>query len=567
MDRYTIGLDYGTNSVRALLVDTANGEERAVAVEGYRHGVQGVLTDPDDPFCARQHPEDYVNGLDRVMKELLEKAREIPGFSPEKIIGIGVDTTASTPLPVDKKGIPLAFDRNFRDRPAAMAWLWKDHSAHREADELASRIAGEQLPYLDSYGGIYSSEWFWSKIWRCAAVDTETAAAAASWVEQSDYIPALLTGVNDIMSLKRNSCAAGYKGMFSPGHGGYPPSAFLETLTPHLGAVRKTLPDRVYAPGEAVGTLAPTFQKQWGLPAGIAVSAGIIDAHAGAIGSGIRPGSLVKIIGTSTCDMALLDTGTGISAIPGISGVVRDGIIPGYMGIEAGQAAVGDAMNWVVALLSGFVHSAGGNELHDLLSSRAEDAPAGAGGLLALDWLNGNRNILMDPQLGGLLLGMTLHTKPEEIYRALIEATGFGARMINDRLAEYGVPVSEIICGGGIAEKNGLFMQIYADILDMPIKTARSSQAPALGAAVCAAVAAGAKAGGYDGFADAVAAMTGVKYQVYIPDRNNRDVYRELYGLYRMLHDAFGTVLYHENLHPVMKKLIRIKEEVLSRKR
>ncbi|HDP81046.1 MAG TPA: ribulokinase [Spirochaetes bacterium] len=563
MGVYTVGLDYGTNSVRALLVNVANGEELAAAVDGYRYGNQGVLTDPDDPFCARQHPEDYVNGLDRVMKDLLEKARDIPGFTPEKIIGIGVDTTASTPIPVDANAVPLAFNTKYEGNLNAMAWLWKDHSAYREAEELAARIAEEKLPYLDSYGGIYSSEWFWSKIWRCGTADPSI--AAASWLEQSDYIPALLTGVADIASIKRNSCAAGYKGMFSLGHGGYPPVGVLEKFAPHLAAVRNTLPGRVYAPGEAIGTLSASLQEKWGLPDGIVVSAGIIDAHAGAIGSGIRPGSLVKIIGTSTCDMALLEVQSGIRAIPGISGVVQDGIIPGFMGIEAGQAAVGDTMNWTVAILPADDTPNGGNDPHETLTAMAKRYGAGASGLLALDWLNGNRNILMDPRLGGLLLGINLRTRPDEIYRAMIEATGFGARMINDRLKEYGVPINEIICGGGIAERNDLFMQIYADILGMPIKTARSSQAPALGAAVCAAVAAGAASGGYDRFRDAITAMTGEREKIYTPGPGGRNVYNELYALYRMLHDAFGTPAYHEHLYPVMKKLIRIKEEALPR--
>ncbi len=565
MNTCAIGLDFGTNSARAVLIDVASGEEAASAVYDYTHGSDGVVTDDGDAYLARQHPADYVAALEHLIPALLSEAERLKGFTRENIIGIGVDTTASTPVPVDRNGTPLGLLKEFEGNPNAMAWLWKDHTASAEAGEFMNAVAEQKLPYLGAYGGVYSSEWYWSKALRCARVDARVAAAAYTWVEQSDLIPALLTGAGSAAGIRRNSCAAGYKDMYNPGAGGYPPAGFLESFHPHLGAVRATLPERVYAPGERIGVLAPRFRKAWGLRGDVAVSAGIIDAHAGAIGSGIRPGALVKIIGTSTCDMALLPPESGITAIPGISGVVKDGILPGFYGIEAGQAAVGDILNWHVR---GLLPTDGGRteeELHALMTKRAGAGRAGLSGLLALDWHNGNRNVLMDPLLSGLIVGYTLQTKPEEVYRALIEATGFGARAIIDRLRSHSVPVEEIICCGGIAEKNEFFMQVYADILGAPIRVARSAQAPALGAAVCGAVAAGRAAGGYDSFAEAIGRMTGVREKGYRPRRDEAAVYDELYGLYMRLHDSFGSPSEGANLFNVMKRLIAIRNEAAKR--
>ena len=457
MSKYAIGLDFGTNSVRALLVDVASGEEIAGSAAEYE-----VIADRDDDYCARQRPGDYIRGLHRVMEELRN------GCSGNDVIGIGVDTTASTPMPLDRGGTPLESKDGFRNNKSAMAWLWKDHTAHREAGDIVKLISGGGFPYLHSYGGVYSPEWFWSKIRHCETEAPEVSAAAATWTELCDYIPAYLTGITDAAELKRGSCGAGYKGMYNPAHGGFPPEEFFAKISPRLAAVRKTLPQRVYAPGERIGTLTKELQERWGLPGGIAVSAGIIDAHSGAIGCGIGPGSLVKIIGTSSCDMALLPEGGGITAIEGISGVVKDGIIPGFYGIEAGQAAVGDVMNWYVQTLKQPGGTRTEEEIHDVLTAGARKLRAGESGLLALDWHNGNRNVLMDPQLSGLIAGCTLQTGPEEIYRSLIEATGFGARMIVDRLRGHGVPIDSIICSGGIAVKNDLFMQIYAGISTRP---------------------------------------------------------------------------------------------------
>ena len=561
MESYTIGLDFGTNSARALLVEVQTGREIATSVHPYTHGTEGVFSDPSDGYLARQDPRDYIDALGRLVPALLAEARRHAGVNPGQIIGIGVDTTASTPIPVDGNGIALTLDGRFSENKNAYAWLWKDHTAYREAEEFADAVRNPGLPYLHAYGDIYSSEWFWAKICRCARVDREVATAAASWVEQSDFIPALLTGNVHPTAIKRNASAAGFKGMYNPSFGGFPPEEFFKAFGESLGRVRSTLPGHVYVPGEKIGTLRKEMKGAWGLTGEVAVASGMIDAHAGAVGSGIRPGRLVKMIGTSTCDLALLSGDAGIDFIPGISGVVVDGVIPGYFGVESGQAAVGDILNWFVDT----VVCAGGGDAkdraHARLTERAGRFRAGATGLVALDWNNGNRNVLMDPRLTGLVVGQTLQTGPEELYRALIEATGFGARVITERLREHGVAISEIVCCGGIAEKNRLFMQIYADILNCPISITRTAQAAALGSAVCAAVAAGEDAGGYDDFALAGQSMTGIRETVYLPRADEAKIYDRLYGLYLRLHNVFGIRAQSDNLHDVMKELIEIREE------
>jgi L-ribulokinase len=334
-------------------------------------------------------------------------------------------------------------------------------------------------------------------------------------------------------------------------------------LADRLGPIRGTLPERVYAPGEPIGMLSGAMKEAWGLHGKVVVASGMIDAHAGAVGSGIKAGRLVKMIGTSTCDLALLSTDGTIDSIPGISGVVADGIIPGWYGVESGQAAVGDILNWFVDTVVCAGTGEHRNRAFARLTEGAGQFRAGATGLVALDWNNGNRNVLMDPRLVGLVIGQTLQTGPEELFRALIEATGFGARVIIERLREHGVELSEIVCCGGIAEKNPLFMQIYADILNCPISVARSGQAAALGSAVCAAVAAGSAAGGYDNFPDATARMTAIRETVYLPRKDDAATYDRLYRLYLRLHDVFGKRSAPDgpdNLFDVMKDLIEIRE-------
>jgi len=556
--KFSIGLDYGTNSVRALIVSTTDGREVATAVWNYTTGTQGVILSRD-PNLARQHPADYVKGAEITIKKALALAkRTVRGFKPEQIIGIGVDTTGSTPLPVDRNGRPLALDRRFAKNPAAMAWLWKDHTGIAEAAEITA-LAGKIRPqYLAKCGGTYSSEWFFSKILHCLRTSPEVFNVAYTWVECSDWVPAMLTGTEAPEKLTVGVCAAGHKAMYNDSWGGYPDAEFLSQLDPKLGELRARLRPQARSVDQTVGGLTPEWSKRTGLPAGIPVAVGAFDAHLGGVGSGIRPGKLVKIIGTSACDMMVVPTTEPLADIPGLCGIVPGSILPGCYGLEAGQSAVGDIFNWFVNYLQPLGKKLG---THEALSQAAARMAPGESGLLALDWNNGNRTVLVDQRLTGLLLGQTLYTTPAEIYRALVEATAFGALTIINRFEEYGLKVDEIINCGGIAEKNPLVMQIYADITGRPIKISRSAQTCALGAAIAGAVVAGTAAGGYANFADAQKAMTGLKSRVFQPNPKAHAVYARLYALYRQVHDAFGTTQAQGNLYNVMKELLQIRNE------
>ncbi len=555
---YAIGLDYGTNSVRALIVNVKNGKEVASAVWNYAHGTQGVILSRD-PNLARQHPADYVEGAEVTLKKALALAkRTVRGFKPEHVIGIGVDTTGSTPLPVDRQGRPLAFDRRFAKNPAAMAWLWKDHTSVAEAAEITELARKIRPKYLATCGGTYSSEWFFSKILHCLRTSPEVFDAAHFWVELADWVPAMLTGTEAPEKMTLGVCAAGHKAMYNPKWGGYADAEFLSKLDPKLGAMRNRLPTNAKTIDHAAGGLTKEWAKRTGLPVGLPVAVGAMDAHFGGVGAGIAPGVLVKIIGTSTCDMMVVPSSENVADIPGLCGIVAGSILPGYHGLEAGQSAVGDIFNWFV----NYVQPLGSKDgTHENLSVAAAKMAPGESGLLALDWNNGNRTVLTDQRLTGLLIGQTLYTTPAEIYRALVEATAFGALTIINRLEEYGVKVEQIVNCGGIAEKNPLVMQIYADVTGRPIKISRSAQTCALGAAIAGAVVGGKKAGGYDTFAAAQKAMTGLKPIVFKPNPKAHAVYKELYSLYKTLHDAFGTQQPAGNLHGVMKKLIEIRNQ------
>jgi len=542
MAKYAIGLDYGTNSVRALLVDVTSGREVATAVFNYPSGEHGVLLDPNDANLARQNPADYVDGFYATVREVLA------GIDPTEVVGIGVDTTGSSPLPVGASGTPLAFDPKWRDNPAAHCWLWKDHTSHAEAAEI-TRLAQERgEPYLAKCGGTYSSEWFWSKILHCARTAPDVFAAADSWVEIADWIPGYLTGNTNPRTVARSVCAAGHKAMYAEAWGGLPSKDFLGALDPRLADLRDRLYDRAETSDKAAGRLSAEVAAKSGLPEGIPVAVGAFDAHFGAVGSGAGPGTLVKIMGTSTCDCMVHPQGEPLADVPGLCGIVPGSILPGYYGLEAGQSAVGDIFNW-------FVRFCGRS--HEELTAEALKLRPGRSGLLALDWNNGNRTVLVDPLLTGLVLGQTLHTTPAEVYRALIEATAFGALKIIDRMEQYGVEVKEVVACGGIAEKSDLTMQIYADVFNRPVKVSRSAQTCALGSAIFGSVAAGV----YATVGEAQAAMTGIKERVYCPEPDSVATYRRLYALYTQLHDAFGTREWTGNLGSVMKDLIAIRRE------
>ncbi|MCL4202321.1 MAG: ribulokinase [Pirellulaceae bacterium] len=555
--RYAIGLDYGTNSVRAVVVDLADGTEVANSVYDYPSGEHGILLDAKDPNLARQNPADYIAGYVESVGAAVRAAKKDRGFKPEHVVGIGVDTTGSTPIPVDAVGKPLALEPKFQQNLAAHAWLWKDHTSASEAAEITAKAARSKDGYLSKCGGVYSSEWYWSKLLHCRRTAPEVFEAAHSWVELADFVPAFLTGRTDPGTLPRGICAAGHKAMYHEAWGGLPRKEFLRRLDPELVRVAEHYADRAVTSDQKAGELTAEMAQKVGLPAGIPVAVGAFDAHMGAVGAGVKPGTLVKIIGTSTCDITVWPADQPLEDIPGLCGIVPGSVLPGMYGLEAGQSAVGDIFNWFVKHLASS-GSADGQDPHVRLTREAEQLPPGASGLLALDWNNGNRTILVDPLLTGLVLGQTLHTTAAEIYRALIEATAFGALTIIKRFEEYGVHVKEVVNCGGIAEKNPLVMQIYADVCNRPMKVSRSAQTCALGAAIFGAVAGGA----YRNVSAAQRKMTGTKPTVFRPRKASAAVYADLYGLYRQLHDAFGTTGYKGQLHHVMKDLIAIRNRV-----
>jgi len=561
MSHYSLGLDYGTNSVRALIVDVGSGREVATSIWDYQHGERGVILSRD-PNLARQHPGDYVAGAEHTITLALKQAkRTVRGFDPGQIIGLGVDTTGSTPLPVDARGKPLTFGTRFAKEPAAMAWLWKDHTGVAEAEEITELARRIRPRFVAKCGGAYSSEWFFSKILHCLRTSPKVFEAAYSWVECADWVPAMLTGTEAPEKLSVGICAAGHKAMFNAQWGGYPDADFLSQLDPKLGLLRSHLRPTAHTTEQAVGGLTEGWAKRTGLPPGIPVAVGAFDAHLGAVGSGIRPGTLVKIIGTSTCDMMVVPVTTVLPDIPGLCGIVEGSILPRHYGLEAGQSAVGDIFNWFVNYLQPQGAKAGS---HEALSIAAARLAPGESGLLALDWNNGNRTVLVDQRLSGLLIGQTLYTTPAEIYRALIEATAFGALVIINRFEEHGVKVEQIVNCGGIAEKNPLVMQIYADVTGRAIHLSRSAQTCALGAAIAGAVVAGKRAGGHADFSAAQQAMTGLRPRIFQPNLEAHQVYQRLYQLYRKLHDAFGTSA-QASLYHVMKELIDLRNQVRAR--
>jgi L-ribulokinase len=551
---YTIGIDYGTNSVRALVVRCRDGKELGSSVVNYPSGEQGILLDRRDHNLARQHPGDYLFGLEKSVKAALRAARKTRGFDPQQVVGLGVDTTGSSPIPVDARNVPLALNPKWSKNLEAQCWLWKDHTSWREAARITQLAAEIRPQYIAKCGNTYSSEWFWAKIWHCLNVAPKVFAAAHSWVELADWVPSVLAGVSDPTQIKRGVCMAGHKAMYAEDWGGLPDAEFLARLDPKLADLRGRLYERAYDATEVAGHLSPEWARRLGLPSGIPIAIGEMDVHYGSIGSGVAEGTLVKVIGTSTCDCGVVSASKPVPDIPGICGIVKGAILPGFYGIEAGQSAVGDIFKWWVEVIC-----QGDARLHGVLTAEAAQLRPGQSGLLALDWNNGNRTILVDQRLTGLLVGTTLHTSSAEVYRALIEATAFGARAIIERIREYGVPIERVVCAGGIAEKNPLLMQIYADVTGCTMLVAGSSQACALGSAVAAAVVAGA----HPDFATAQRKMTSLKKIAYRPKAANAKVYARLYALYRNVHDSFGGLNPTADLSSVMKELLDLKAEVV----
>jgi L-ribulokinase len=537
--RYTVGVDFGTESARALLVDVADGRELAVDVYKYANGViDQRLPDPDgdvilDPDWALQDPNDYLETFKRAVPGVMAKA----GVDPDRVIGIGIDFTACTMLPTTADGTPLCTLEQYRRRPHAWVKLWKHHAAQPEADDI-NRVAGEMgETWPARYGGKISSEWFFPKALQILREAPGVYRAAERLIEAADWVVWQLTGVET-----RNSCTAGYKAIWSAEEG-FPGREFFAALDPGFADVVDSRMSRSIARlGEVAGRLSEQAAGWTGLRAGIAVAVANVDAHVSAPAATVTEvGTLVAIMGTSTCHIVLSDTAP---IIPGACGVVRDGVIPGLFGYEAGQSAVGDIFGWFVEhCVPPVYHERArtrGVGLHQILEEDAAELRPGQSGLLALDWWNGNRSVLVDADLSGLLIGLTLATTAPEIYRALIEATAFGTRVIIDAFEKGGVRIDRVVACGGLPERNRLLMQIYADVTGRAFRIASSAQTPALGSAMFAAVAAGPAAGGYASIEDAAGRMAHLRDEVYEPIEANRETYDLLYGEYVRLHDLFG---------------------------
>jgi len=546
-----IGVDYGTASARAVVVDTATGRELGEGEYAYRHGTDGVITDTRDAHLARQSAHDYIDGLRVSVLGALETA-EAAGFDRSRVVGIGVDTTGSSPIPVDAAGVPLALDPRFANDPNAMTWLWKDHTSHAETAEINKAVARDRLPYLGPCGSTYSSEWYWAKLAHfLRTADPEVRAAAGGWVELADFVPGYLAARLDPATMARGICPAGHKAMYDTEWGGLPSAEFLDSIEPGMAAFRYTT--AAQASDTSIGGLTDELAAELGLRPGIAIAAGAFDAHTGAVGAGVSEGTLVKIIGTSTCDTTVVPGDRPL--IAGLCGSVPDSIIPGMAGLEAGQSAVGDIFNWFASSLApGDQRTAA---RLDELAAQAEGIPPGASGLLGLDWHNGNRSVLVDPLLSGAMIGMTLSTTAAEFYRALVESTAFGAQRIIEQFESNGVPIRRIVLSGGISKKSPLLVQIYADVTGRRVELAGTSQTCAVGAAILASVAAGV----YGTTEEAQKAMVPEPAGVVEPNPEAVAVYKELYPLYRKIHDAFG-VHGPSDLYDVMKDLQRIRSEV-----
>ncbi len=551
--KYAIGVDFGTESGRALLVDAANGKELATAVYKYENGVIDEFL-PNSrkrlpPDWALQDPDDYIRTLRRAVPAVLKQS----GVDPADVIGVGIDFTACTMLPVLADGTPLCALPRFRNNPHAWVKLWKHHAAQPEADKIneTARRLGE--PWLDRYGGKISSEWFFSKTLQILDEAPEVYAAADRLLEAADWVVWQLTGEET-----RNACTAGYKAMWSKREG-FPRNEYFAALDSRLENVVDAKMSRDIRPiGGKAGELTTQAARWTGLLPGTAVAIANVDAHVAVPATTVaETGRMVMIMGTSICHMVL---GKDEHLIPGICGYVEEGILPGLFGYEAGQSCVGDHFAWFVDNCVPASYQAAARkqnvDVHAVLEREATKLKPGESGLLALDWWNGNRSVLVDVDLTGLMLGCTLLTKAPEMYRALIEATAFGTRVIVDAFDHNGVPVNELVACGGLPEKNKLLMQIYADVTGREFRVSASAQTPALGSAMFGAVAAGRAAGGYDSIFEATPKMARLKKEVYTPNAAAHKVYDDLYSEYVTLHDYFGR-----GANNVMKRLKRIKAE------
>ncbi len=553
MAKYSIGVDYGTLSGRALIVNNETGEELSSAVFEYPHSVMSECLPSGKKLgfdWALQHPQDYLDVLFNTIPAVLKES----GVSKDDVVGIGLDFTACTILPAKKDGTPLCFIDEYKDEPHAYVKLWKHHAAQHLANKLNEIAEERNEPWLKNYGGKISSEWAIPKIWQVLDEAPEIYDAADTFIEAADWVVWQLSGKEN-----RNSCCAGYKEMWNK-KTGYPSKDFFKALDPRLeNVIEDKLSTDISPMGSKAGELTEAMAEKLGLNAGTAIATAIIDAHVFVPAAGIaEAGKMLAIMGTSTCHMLL---GNEEKQVKGMCGVVEDGILPGFFGYEAGQSCVGDHFQWFIenCLPASYYDDAKakGMNIHKYLREKAEKYKPGESGLVALDWWNGNRSCLVDVDLTGMILGMTLLTKPEEIYRALIEATAYGTRMIIETFREYGVEVNEFYAAGGIAKKDPMTMQIYSDILNLPIKIAGSDQGGALGSAIFGSVAAGKANGGYDDVFSAASKLGKVLDTKYEPNPEAVKVYDKLYAEYKILHDYFGR-----GANDVMKRLKEIKKSV-----
>lgn len=543
--KFVIGVDYGTDSVRSVIVNAMNGEEIASSVFAYPRWAKGLFCNPSKNQF-RQHPLDYMEGLEKTIKDCVEKVgKEVAA----NIVAISVDTTGSTPVAVDKSGTPLALLPSFENNPNAMFVLWKDHTATGDAAEINEKAKEFEINYLQFVGGIYSSEWFWAKLLHLLREDEAVRAACYSWIEHCDWIPFLLTGGNDVNEMKRGVCSAGHKALWAQDFGGLPPNDFFASIDPLLDNFTSRLFTKTYTADKPVGTLSEEWAQKLGLSKDVVVGVGAFDAHMGAVGGQIEPYYLSKVMGTSTCDMlvAPLDEVNEI-LVNGICGQVPGSVIPGMMGMEAGQSAFGDTYAWFKNLLSwplelmndsSIIDAETGEKLKteisdkiiSRLSEEAENLPVDEDDELSVDWLNGRRTPDADQVLKAAVSGLSLGTDAPRFFKALVEGTCFGARAIVERFNQQGVHVKGLIGIGGVARKSAYIMQTMADVMDMPIKIHRSEQTCAIGAAMFAATAAGI----YDKVEDAMKAMGRGFDKEYFPDKDKVAIYRKRYQKYQEL--------------------------------
>lgn len=543
--KYVIGVDFGTDSVRSLVVDALNGTEIATAVHHYKRWSKGMFCDAKASQF-RQHPLDYLEGLEETIKTALQYAGDEVA---KNIVGISVDTTGSTPVAVDKNGTPLALLPTFANNPNGMFILWKDHTGNAEAAEINILAKKHKVDFTKYVGGVYSSEWFWAKILQTLRVDESIREHAYSWVEHCDWISAVLTGNTNPKTLKRSRCAAGHKAMWHEEFMGLPSEDFLTELDPLLGGLRERLFEKTYTSDEAMGEISHEWAAKLGVPSSVKIGVGAFDAHMGGVGAAIEPYSLVRVMGTSTCDMLIApNEAYGHLFIKGICGQVDGSIVPGMLGMEAGQSAFGDVYAWfhrlilnpIAALLDDHkLNERLSEELIPFLAKKASELPLSVDDPVALDWFNGRRTPDANHTLKGTISGLNLGSDAALVFKSLVEATAYGSKAIVDRFIEEGVPIKQIIAIGGVAKKSEFVMQTLSDVLNMPIKVAKSDQACALGAAMCAATAAGV----YPTIPAAQQAMNSGFDAQYLPNLEKHEIYKTLYQKYLSL----GVVM--ENLN------------------